>query len=342
MARTNREFLMLSKDFIRGKHRTAGMYWSEKLDGMRAVWLPLCRGIPVANLPFVNTEKDKKAHVATGLFSRYGNVIHAPAWFLDKLPPIPLDGELYLRRQAFEETISIVRRHSPDSRWHDIRYVIFDSPVYSMLFNNGRINGPQFKKNIDFASTILAVPGMTHDHRKYENFEFTYTYLLNEAKQWDNSVLRLHDLHSLPWMTARAEEELYNKLDEITEEGGEGIVLRHPSAVWEPFRSAFSLKVKNENDAEALIVGFKMGFGKHEGRLGSVRCLSNGVCFYVSGFTDIEREVEGAESLAPGDVTTADISKHFHLGQNITYTYRELTAEGAPKEGRYKRNHITL
>ena len=43
--------------------------------------------------------------------SRQGNVYHAPAWFTAGLPSVPLDGELWLDRKAFQRTVSIVRRH---------------------------------------------------------------------------------------------------------------------------------------------------------------------------------------------------------------------------------------
>ena len=59
---------------------------SEKLDGVRAYW-------------------DGKA-----LISRLGNPFHAPDWFLAGLPDVPLDGELWIGRKAFQRTVGIVRR----------------------------------------------------------------------------------------------------------------------------------------------------------------------------------------------------------------------------------------
>ena len=83
-----------------------GWLVSEKLDGIRAVWLP-----------------------GEGLFSRAANPIHAPEWFLRSLPPIPLDGELYAGRARFQNVSSIVRKKTPiDDEWKQIRYHVFDSP----------------------------------------------------------------------------------------------------------------------------------------------------------------------------------------------------------------------
>ena len=71
----------------------AGWWLSEKLDGVRALW------------------------DGQQFLSRQGNVFHAPAWFTASLPSVPLDGELWLARKAFQRTVSIVRRHDQSARW---------------------------------------------------------------------------------------------------------------------------------------------------------------------------------------------------------------------------------
>ena len=77
---------------------------SEKLDGVRAWW---------------NGQQ---------FLSRQGNIYHAPAWFTAGLPNLPLDGELWLDRKAFQRTVSIVRRHDQSEHWRQIKYVLFDAP----------------------------------------------------------------------------------------------------------------------------------------------------------------------------------------------------------------------
>jgi DNA ligase 1 len=82
-----------------------GWWISEKYDGIRAHW-------------------DGKT-----LWTRGGNKINAPKYFLEELPEaINLDGELWMGRGQFEETLSTVRRNSPDERWQQIQYMIFDAP----------------------------------------------------------------------------------------------------------------------------------------------------------------------------------------------------------------------
>lgn len=82
----------------------AGWWMSEKCDGVRAWW------------------------DGSRLLSRQGNVYHAPDWFTANLPPVALDGELWLDRKAFQQTVSIVRRHDRSEHWRRIRYVLFDVP----------------------------------------------------------------------------------------------------------------------------------------------------------------------------------------------------------------------
>lgn len=86
-------------------------WWlSEKLDGVRAVW------------------------TGERFLSRQGNVYRAPAWFTADLPQFSLDGELWLDRQAFQRTVSIVRRHDEPDEWRSIRYVVFDAPAAAEPF----------------------------------------------------------------------------------------------------------------------------------------------------------------------------------------------------------------
>ena len=83
-------------------------WWlSEKLDGVRAYW----------------------SGAERRFLSRQGNVYHAPAWFTKGLPNVPLDGELWIDRKAFQRTVSIVRRHDQSDHWRDVRFVIFDAPA---------------------------------------------------------------------------------------------------------------------------------------------------------------------------------------------------------------------
>ena len=74
--------------------------------------------------------------------------------------------------------------------------------------------------------------------------------------------------------------------------GGEGLMLRQPGSRYEVGRSATLLKVKQFQDAEALVIGHEPGSGRHKGRLGALLVeLADGTRFAVgTGFTDAQRE----------------------------------------------------
>jgi DNA ligase-1 len=90
----------------------AGWWMSEKLDGVRAYW-------------------DGRA-----LISRLGNPFHAPDWFLDGLSEVPLDGELWIGRKAFQRTVGIVRRQDKSDLWKEVVFVAFDAPAFDAPFED--------------------------------------------------------------------------------------------------------------------------------------------------------------------------------------------------------------
>jgi DNA ligase-1 len=93
-------------------HDPTDWWLSEKLDGVRAYW------------------------DGENLQSRGGNVYHAPAWFVASLPKMPLDGELWLDRKAFQRTVSIVRRQDEPESWRKIAYLVFDAPAVTEPFED--------------------------------------------------------------------------------------------------------------------------------------------------------------------------------------------------------------
>src|SRR6266550_4750970 len=90
----------------------AGWWMSEKLDGVRAYW-------------------DGRQFL-----SRLGNLFHAPDWFIEGMPTVPLDGELWIDRKKFQRTVSIVRRQDKNSLWNEVRFLVFDAPAASGGFED--------------------------------------------------------------------------------------------------------------------------------------------------------------------------------------------------------------
>ncbi|HRL33655.1 MAG TPA: DNA ligase, partial [Neisseria sp.] len=92
--------LLLAQEF-KGQNVT-GWAMSEKLDGVRAYW---------------NGKQ---------LISRQGYPFTPPSGYTAHFPPFPLDGELYSRRNQFEQISASVRQHS--GNWQDIKLHVFDVP----------------------------------------------------------------------------------------------------------------------------------------------------------------------------------------------------------------------
>ncbi|WP_413284483.1 DNA ligase [Vibrio sp. MA40-2] len=120
-----------------------GHYWvSEKLDGIRALW----------------TGKE--------LLTRKGNKIHAPQWFIQSLPNIQLEGELWAGRGNFDKVQNTVLDHKPnEQQWANIRYMLFDIP-------NGDANFKQrYQKlfavvealQVNHVGLIIQAPVLSHD-----------------------------------------------------------------------------------------------------------------------------------------------------------------------------------
>lgn len=105
--------IQLAKSYRKNAKTPLDQYWvSEKYDGVRAYW---------------NGQK---------LSTRSGRIIQAPQWFIANFPATPLDGELWLGRQRFDELSGRVRRKQPqDSDWQDITYMVFDLPRHSGTFD---------------------------------------------------------------------------------------------------------------------------------------------------------------------------------------------------------------
>jgi len=206
----------------------AGWWMSEKLDGVRAYW------------------------DGSQFWSRLGGT-----FFTRNLPKTPLDGELWMGRGRFQDTVGIVKQKAGGSkdpeRWRKLTYMVFDNCDPTQ----------PFERRQDKLSLLLS-----------PFFGAGAVFVLGHA--------RCGDIHHL-----RAE------LKRVEALGGEGLMLRMPGSMYEGKRSGTLLKVKTFHDAEARVVGHLAGQGKHKGRMGALECvMPNGTKFSVgTGFTDAQREL---------------------------------------------------
>ena len=302
-----RTFTMLGKMYE--DQKVHGWYASEKLDGCRGLWLP----------GFDSQYSNDPDIEPTGLWSRDGKVIHAPKWWLRHLPQIPLDGELYLDRQSFQQTMSIVRKKRPEVlEWQHIKFMAFDIPMMMpegvMRYRDKEVVIPR----IQLHPTIQDQLG----------FRFVYHLLCNKIEE--NDILKV-----VKQTTIKDSSQIKQLMEEIVNQGGEGLMLREPYSKWEQCRSKNLLKVKPFNFMEVEVVGYYYGDGKYYGMMGALEAIdAAGRIFKVSGFTDEERRVP---SLGLPFSRSRNDDCVFRNGTKIQIKYRELSKGNIPKEARYER-----
>ena len=330
---------MLASNFEPVRQTSAGWFVSEKLDGMRAFWDGgISRGKPAQTIPWANTVKDSRDHIATGLWSRYGKVIHAPDYWLNHLPPYFLDGELWMGYGRFQDLMSTARSFN-GLDWNSIKYYVFDSPQASTIFAPGSLdNGVRLGPNV-WSNWLPA-----------NHFTGHFEHVYKQLDSLGSDVVEILEQEQLPFSTHEATKRLDDLLHEVCERGGEGLMIRNPSSYWEPCRSKQLCKIKKLHDTEATVIGYKWGEktdkgSKLLGKMGSLRCrLASGVEFDLSGFTEDEREMVGEGFQEEFSGQYVDVSRfrnpNFPVGSRVTFTYRDFTNDGVPKEARYLRRRI--
>lgn len=365
---SKREFLMLAHEYDPKKHDIGHWYVSEKLDGQRAFWDGgISRGMLASEVPYANTTKDGRyVHEvrATGLWSRYGKVIHASSEWLDALPRgVNLDMELWMGVGTFQllRTVTSTLVPSVDA-WREVTGHVLDSPGWLQVLMDGELTGPNWQGWLG-RSMMEWVQEHSDAGRTWSG--------LGTPDECFRSLRQMRELSPSPatWKAHAqtrlkqhpddARFQVVDMLHEVTSNGGEGLILRRAQGPWIPKRSWDVLKVKKLSDMEGTVIGFTWGRetdkgSKLLGMMGNlVLLLDSGKRLEISGFTNEERSVRPtpgtvgnyasngmpAEALvAPGKQATILWEPvHFDKGSRVTFTYRELTDDGIPKEARYLR-----
>ena len=209
------------------------------------------------------------------LLSRSGNRFNAPPWFVAGFPAIPLDGELWLGRGSFERLSGLVRRKVPD---HEAwREVRF--MVFDLPLHATDFNGRLQRLREIFATLDSPTIGLVAQRR------------------------------------LESREALMALLNEVVEQGGEGLMLRKADAPYRAGRSADLLKLKRHEDAEAKVVAHLPGKGKFANMLGALLVeMPDGRRFRLgTGFTDAQRRQPPP------------------LGATVTYKHYGKTNTGLPR-----------
>lgn len=209
------------------------------------------------------------------LLTRGGDPIVAPTWFTANWPAIPMDGELWAGHGQFSEAVSTVRRQTPDD-------AVWRN-MHFMVFD------------------LPAYPG-TFDQRL-------------PALQATISQLGLPWVQAVKQVKLRDHRVLQSLLQKTVQQGGEGLMLHRGASLYRAERNDDLLKVKLHDDAEARVIAYLPGKGKHQGRTGALLVeMPDGKRFRLgSGLSDAQRNVPPA------------------VGTWVTYRYRGLNDSGIPR-----------
>lgn len=217
----------------------------------------------------------------TQLLTRTGHPIHAPLWFTRVLPDHALEGELWAGRGHF----ALVQQTVLDQTPSDEAWL----QIRFMLFDLPRASG---------------------DYRQ------RYQSLIELVEQIDAT-----HIDYVQHQAIKSRDALMQQLERLSGADGEGIMLRKISALYRPGRSDDLIKLKQHQDAEAQVIGYRPGKGKYQGMMGAVLVRnSDGTEFAIgSGFSDEQRH-------SPPQI-----------GSVVTYRFNGLTSQGKPRFARFMR-----
>lgn len=73
-------------------------------------------------------------------------------------------------------------------------------------------------------------------------------------------------------------DHLEEELGKVLAKGGEGVMIREPTSMYERSRSDTLLKVKIMHDDEATVIGYEAGSRSYAGLIGAMKCRDkNGI-----------------------------------------------------------------
>lgn len=166
-----------------------------------------------------------------------------------------LDGEIYIHGEALEDINSWTKKFDPVNTPR-LQYHVYDMPVDSE--GNDDLTWKQRSNN-----------------------------LLNFYKEFPST----QSIRNVPLYIAKNEKLVYEYEETFVIEGYEGAIIRNPDGLYVgPYRSYDLLKLKNFQDAEFKVVGFKEGKGKYTGCV-VWQCITNeGETFDVTPKITLEKK----------------------------------------------------
>jgi len=291
---------MLAKEWTAGMKKPRGLddynppvgwFVSEKLDGYRGRY-------------------DKKRQK---FISRNNKEYVAPDWYINGMPEVDMDGELWIGRNPEDfQSMGVVRKKKPiDEDWMRVKYCVYDFPELEYNFGD---RYKIMKKNKKTIKDNWNIYRLTLDP-KFHSMSCPII-ILEQTK-------------------VKSMEHMKQYYEKILENKGEGIMFKDPSSCYQDKRSNFLLKYKPLFDAEAQIIGYKPGTNKYEGMLGAFICkplINKGDYHIISDDKSIEFAISGMD-----DSIRNSYEQTHQVGTIVTYNYNGFTDNGKPRFARYIR-----
>jgi len=302
--------VMLAKEYEKGmsghKKDTSehavpplGWYMSEKYDGYRGTF-------------HYNDDGE-------GVFlSRTGKGFNAPPWFLKAMPSSKtlkgsiIDGELWAGRENFQLMGTVRKKIPVPEEWIDIQFVVYD------ITNSDKGFGDRIKD----LNKIVRITNEKWSIITKKSVEYPYNTL-------DPPLLFTGQTK----VTSLKQMDTFYK--SIIREGGEGIMIKHPTSLYAGGRSHLMLKYKPSFDREAIIVDYNPGNGKYTGKLGAFVCKP---LINHDTYMTIDEDESHIFTLSGMDDNIRKNHKKTHpKGTIITFECSGFTDKGIPRFGRYIR-----
>lgn len=260
-------------------YRTSHWFASRKLNGIRCTW------------------------INGNLFSRSGKALHTTGFAqlledLRRLSEITglefFDGELYVPNTPFQQISSLVRNGC-----------MAESKKEHILFNV-------------FCGDTLRGRSFANAEEMVTALDDGYHELIATTSAASSSSQHIRQLRLLDQIKIENDPQtILHHCQMFTQEGFEGIVLRHPEEYFNMKRSNALLKYKLFKECDLEIVGFEEGVNKFENSLGALVC---------AGVIDGEK-IETKVGTGFDDLTRERIwrSREQYLNRVAEIKYQELT-----------------
>lgn len=203
-----------------------------------------------------------------------------------KYRDVVLDGEVF--GDSFKESISAVRKK--DQAATNTKYHLYDWMFSDEFFG---VNCPR------------------NQITRLKTLKNAYNFIDPELER----------INFVPTFKVESESEAILKYEQFIDMGFEGAVLKKPLAPYSFRRSYDWMKMKPEESADLMIVGYEEGTGKYEGQIGALIVDFNGV------------EVNVGSGLS--DALRASLMGERFLGRIIEVEYMEVTEDGSLRHPRF-------